>query len=136
MTVHISAELRRRVFQRAQGRCEYCLLPQEIVVHPHEPDHIIPVQHSGETEADNLALACMRCNRHKGLNIGSYDPLGGGLVALFNPRTQRWQEHFALEGAQIMPLTAEGRVTVKILQLNEAHRVAEREALLKIGLYP
>jgi hypothetical protein len=78
----------------------------------------------------------MRCNRHKGPNVGSYDPIGGDLVAFFNPRTQRWQEHFALEGARIMPLTAEGRVTAKILQLNEARRVAEREALLEIGLYP
>jgi hypothetical protein len=128
--------MREQVIERAQGRCEYCLLSQTVVVHPHEPDHIVPVQHGGESTLENLALACMRCNRHKGPNIGSYDPDGGELVALFNPRTQRWTEHFALEGGRIVPLTAEGRVTVKILALNEARRIVEREALLEVGLYP
>jgi len=104
MTAHIPAALREQVFRRAQGRCEYCLLPQTAVVHPHEPDHIIPVQHGGETEIENLALACMRCNRYKGPNIGSYDPEGKQLVAFFNPRTHVWHEHFVLEGAQIVPL--------------------------------
>jgi hypothetical protein len=107
-----------------------------MVVHPHEPDHIVPVQHGGESTLENLALACMRCNRYKGPNIGSYDPVDGQLVALFNPRVQKWSEHFALEGGRIAPLTAVGRVTVKILNLNEERRVLERETLLESGLYP
>jgi hypothetical protein len=136
MTDYVPAAIRRQVYARAQGKCEYCLLPQATVAHPHESDHIVPVQHGGETTAENLALACMRCNRHKGPNVGSYDPAGGQLVAFFNPRTQMWREHFGLDGGQIVPLTAAGRVTVKILQLNDPRRVAEREALIKIGLYP
>ena len=63
MNEDISVALRRLVFERAEGRCEYCLLPQEAVVYRHEPDHIIPHQYDGRTEADNLALACTRCNR-------------------------------------------------------------------------
>jgi hypothetical protein len=98
MAGRISATMRRQVYARAQGKCEYCLLPQTVALHPHEPDHIVPVQHSGETTIENLALACMRCNRHKGPNIGSYDPIGGQLVAFFNPRTQMWREHFRLDG--------------------------------------
>ncbi len=78
----------------------------------------------------------MRCNRHKGPNVGSYDPVGGQLVAFFNPREQIWSEHFVLEDGRIIPLTAEGRVTVKILSLNASARVAERNALIAIGLYP
>ena len=35
-----------------------------------------------------------------------------------------------------MPLTAEGRVTVFILQLNHPDRLQERERLLAIGQYP
>ncbi len=136
MSTRISAILRRQVYVRAQGKCEYCLLPQTAVVHPHEPDHIVPTQHGGETTSENLALSCMRCNRHKGPNIGSYDPQNGQLVPFFNPRTQHWSEHFRLEGGQIVPLTSEGRVTVKILQLNDKRRVAEREAFIEIGLYP
>ena len=76
----IPVALRRLVFERAAGRCEYCLLPQAVVVYRHEPDHIIPRQHGGQTEADNLALACTRCNRYKGPNVGSFDPQTGALV--------------------------------------------------------
>jgi hypothetical protein len=124
------------VFTRAAGRCEYCLLPQDAVAYQHEPDHIIPRQHDGMTDADNLALACTRCNRYKGPNVGSFDPETGKLVPFYNPRTQVWQDHFRLDGPVIQPLTAEGRVTVKIFRLNDADRVEERQLLINIELYP
>lgn len=88
MAETISPALRQLVFERAEARCEYCLLPQSIAAHNHEPDHIIPRQHDGETHADNLALACVRCNRYKGYNVGSFDPETGQLVPFYNPRTQ------------------------------------------------
>lgn len=124
------------VSQRAGERCEYCLLPEAVSLHKHEPDHIIPRQHGGEGVADNLALACLRCNRHKGPNVGSFDPLTGRLTPFFNPRQQEWAEHFRLEQAEIIPLTPEARVTVRIFRLNDADRVAERQALMNVGLYP
>jgi hypothetical protein len=136
MPTDIPADLRRLVFDRAKGRCEYCLLPQAAAVYQHEPDHIVPRQHDGETTADNLALSCIRCNRHKGPNVGSFDPETGELVPFYNPRTQAWADHFRLDGPVIQPLTAEGRVTVKILRLNDAVRLEERTLLLEIGLYP
>jgi hypothetical protein len=136
MSTDIPAALRWLVFERAAGCCEYCLLPQAAVVHQHEPDHIISRQHDGRTDADNLALACTHCNRYKGPNIGSLDPETGKLVPFYNPRTQFWQEHFELVGATIQPLTPEGRVTVKILRLNDVNRVEERELLIEIGMYP
>ncbi len=71
----IPSQLRKRVMTRARNRCEYCLLPQAFALHKHEPDHVIAQQHDGETSFENLALACMRCNRHKGSNVGSFDPL-------------------------------------------------------------
>jgi 5-methylcytosine-specific restriction endonuclease McrA len=52
--------LRRLIFDRAEGRCEYCLISQSIVAHKHEPDHIILKQHGGQTALDNMALACAR----------------------------------------------------------------------------
>ncbi len=55
MSVDIPAALRRLVFERASGRCEYCLLPQAASAFQHEPDHILPLQHDGKTEVDNLA---------------------------------------------------------------------------------
>lgn len=135
-TPDLSSELRLLVTQRAGHRCEYCLLPEAVSLHRHEPDHIVPRQHGGESLATNLALACLRCNRHKGPNVGSFDPLTGQLTPFFNPRRQQWAEHFRLEQAEIIPLTPEARVTVRILRLNDADRMAERQALLNVGLYP
>jgi len=135
MSSEVPASLRQLVAERAAYRCEYCLLPQAVALHQHEPDHIVPRQHSGETHENNLALACLRCNRYKGPNVGSFDPLTGVLVPLFNPRTQIWASHFAWDGATIRSLTPEARVTVRVLRLNDADRVAERQRLMEVGLY-
>jgi len=135
MPGNISKQLRQFVSERADYICEYCQLPQTVTLHKHEPDHIIPLQHGGETEKNNLALACMRCNRYKGANVASYDPIINKLVPLFNPRTQNWEDHFELKGAIIQSITPEGRVTVKILHLNDEDRVAERLRLIEAGLY-
>ena len=131
----IPAALRRHVAERAKHRCEYCLLPQAAALHQHEPDHIVPRQHGGETQEDNLALACLRCNRYKGPNVGSYDSVTGVLVPLFNPRCQAWADHFLLDGAVIRPLTPEARVTEKLLRLNDQERVDERRRLLTVGRF-
>ncbi len=136
MSETISPALRQLVFERAKARCEYCLFPQYISAHKHEPDHIIPKQHDGETHPDNLALACIRCNRYKGYNVGSFDPETGQLTPFYHPRTQIWSEHFQLEGAIIRPLTPQGRVTAKMLHFNDADRVEERERLIAVKLYP
>jgi len=40
-----------------------------------------------------------------------------------------------LKGAIIQPITPEGRVTVKILHLNDEDRVVERLRLIEAGLY-
>ncbi len=132
----IPAALRQLVAERANGRCEYCLVRDEDVLLPHQPDHIIAEQHGGKTEAENLALACVHCNRYKGPNIASIDPVSGQLTPLFNPRTHVWSEHFALNGAYIQPRTPIGRVTVQVLKLNDPKRVQIREALIEADRYP
>ncbi|MBD2186047.1 HNH endonuclease [Planktothrix sp. FACHB-1355] len=127
---YIPAALRRTVEERANYRCEYCLLPAGVAFFPHEVDHAIAEKHGGATDADNLALACWRCNRHKGTDLGSFDPQTGAFSFLFNPRTQQWNEHFRLEEVTIVGLTPEGRTTVNLLQLNSDERLAERRRLL------
>lgn len=87
----ISAALRREVRERARERCEYCLLAELQTFFPHEPDHLIALKHGGRTVSANLALACFDCNRFKGSDIASLDPVSAELVALFNPRTQKWE---------------------------------------------
>jgi hypothetical protein len=126
---YIPVALRRLVEERARYRCEYCLLPQNISFFPHEIDHVIPEKHDGQTNADNLAFTCWRCNRYKGTDLGSFDPQTGEFSFLFNPRKQQWTEHFVFEKLRIVGLTPEGRTTVKLLQYNNDERLAERERL-------
>ncbi len=125
----ISASLRRQIIERAGNRCEFCLLPAEVGFFPHEIDHVIAEKHGGKTEPDNLAYACWRCNRHKGTDLGSFDPETSGFSPLFNPRVQVWTEHFEFDGEQIIGLTSEGRTTVSLLQLNNKDRLGERARL-------
>ena|SRR5437867_5410487 len=62
----IGAALRTEVRSRAQLRCEYCLSLESLTLAGHEVDHIIAVKHGGDTVAENLALCCTLCNKHKG----------------------------------------------------------------------
>jgi hypothetical protein len=133
---YIPEALRRQVIERAGGLCEYCLLHQQVSLYAHEVDHIIPEKHRGKTLLDNLCLACLECNRAKGSDFASFDPETGEITMLYNPRRQAWDEHFRLDGARIVPLSPEGRVTVFVLKFNDEVRVRARQALLEVGKYP
>ena len=130
---HISTTLRQQVRQRAAGRCEYCLVHDEDVLAPHEPDHITAGQHGGSTTSDNLAFACYHCNRFKGTNMASLDPKTGQRVFLFDPRRDAWSHHFKLEGAEIVGLTATGRATAAVLNFNESDRLEFRATPIQAG---
>ncbi len=136
MSEYISAALRRTVAERAQHRCEYCGVPDTATFLPHEPDHIIAVQHGGATAAENLAYACFECNRYKGPNLSSVDPDTGAVTTLYSPhspRAQRWLDHFRWNGAIIESRTATGRTTAFLLRLNDEDRVTFRANLLHGG---
>ena len=135
MTERIPSKLRRTVQLRAKSYCEYCYFPEQLAAHTHEVDHIIPIRHTGQTQTNNLAYACFECNRYKGPNIASIDPLSNKLTALFNPRTQEWNTHFYWDGGIIMPLSPEGRVTIEVLQINLETRVADRQDFIAAGVY-
>ena len=131
---HIPAETRRRVRQRANGRCEYCLLPEEVGFVPHEVDHVVAEKHGGRAETDNLALCCTLCNKYKGTDLTSIDPETGSITPLYHPRRDRWAEHFRLDQGLIVPLTATGRVSVALLRLNDPHVSEVRRLLLAKGI--
>jgi hypothetical protein len=135
VSTHLSKALKDLVIERARGCCEYCGYPQIASFAPHEIDHIVAQKHGGATTEDNLALSCTLCNKHKGSDLASIDPSTQKLEPLFHPRQDTWQEHFRFERAMIYPLTAKGRVTVKLLQLNQAKRVGERQLLIDVGAY-
>ena len=124
----VTAELRRLVRQRAGNRCEYCLLAEADSLSSHQMDHILARKHGGETTPENLALSCVCCNQRKGSDASSMDLETGKLTTLFNPRHDPWAAHFRVAGARIVPLTATGRVTARLLGFNHPARILEREA--------
>ena len=97
-------------------------------------DHIIARQHAGKTEIENLALACIHCNRFKGPNVAGLDPETAVIIRLFNPRRDRWAEHFTWDGPELKPLTQIGRVTIAVLLMNGPEAVAVRRALQDEGI--
>lgn len=132
----IPERLRRQTQERAQGRCEYCLIHESDMYYPHEADHIIAEKHGGPTSFENLAWSCFRCNRYKGSDIASIDPISHKIIPLFNPRQQKWSRHFRLNGALIEGITTSGRATVSLLRINDVERVNQRRRLIGIGHYP
>ncbi len=135
-STYISNELRNLVIQRASGCCEYCRLPQSVSIYTHEVDHIIAEKHSGETIADNLALSCLSCNRYKGSDFATIDPISKEIVPLFNPRRHVWNEHFEIQNAQIEGKTQIGIATARLLKFNLPSRILERQVLIDNKLYP
>lgn len=133
---YVSAELRRLVVARAEGLCEYCLIAEEDTFYGCAVDHIISEKHGGPTEADNLCYACVFCNQAKGSDVGSIHWDSGLFVRFFNPRTDRWADHFMLAGSQIESVTAIGAVTARILGFNSGERVLERQTLQGMSRYP
>jgi HNH endonuclease len=131
---YINAALRKQVYQRARGCCEYCLLPDIATFAPHEIDHIIAEKHGGLTETENLALSCTLCNKHKSSDLTSIDPETGEIVPLYHPRQDQWREHFQIKDAEFVALSAKARVTIRLLQLNRRDRIEERQLLLEAGI--
>lgn len=133
---YIPNRLRRLVLARAVGRCEYCLIHQDDAPDTHQLDHLIAVRHGGQTISENLACACSLCNHFKGTDFGTIDPTSGVVRLLYHPRTQTWQDHFALRGAHIVGLTPIGAATIELLHLNDDDRLLEREVLIAENRYP
>jgi hypothetical protein len=134
MSSVLPEDVRWLVAERASFRCEYCLIPEDQSFIPHQIDHIIARKHGGSSLLENLAFSCALCNRRKGSDVASFDVETDQVVPLFHPRRDVWGEHFRLVGSAIEPLTATGRVTVTLLQLNRRERLAERELLRRMGL--
>lgn len=136
MSNYVPTALRRLVAQRASGLCEYCLLHESDGYFAFEVEHVIAAKHGGPTSADNLAYACITCNRNKGSDIASISSRTQSLTRLFNPRTHAWGEHFVMRGLRIEARTDIGEVSIRMLALNGPDRIAERELLAAAGRYP
>jgi hypothetical protein len=124
---------RALVRERANNRCEYCLLRQEYCDFTHHVEHILSKQHGGRDIAENLALACHRGNLRKGPNLTGIDPATGEIVPLFHPRRDRWSDHFVFQEMRIEGLTPIGRATVEVLAMNDPRRLELRSELRALG---
>ena len=135
---HISKKLRQFVETRANGYCEYCLTPSNFSPTSFEIDHIVPESKDGKTEEENLALACRECNGRKFNRTQYVNPISGEITRLYNPRTDKWYEHFewSEDQIQIVGKTAIGKTTIHLLLLNRAPNLNLRSLLLLVGLHP
>ncbi|MEE3718314.1 HNH endonuclease signature motif containing protein [Tumidithrix elongata RA019] len=124
----ISNVIRQQVISEAGHRCEYCRTSSRLVGMPLVLDHIIPKSLGGNSDRENIAASCYRCNEFKGARTQGIDSKTGELIPFFNPRRQKWTEHFvwANGGTHIIGLTAIGRVTVIALRLNNEYIVEAR----------
>ncbi|HLP87613.1 MAG TPA: HNH endonuclease signature motif containing protein [Nostocaceae cyanobacterium] len=135
MSTYISSTLRKLVYERAKGCCEYCFIPEIVSLASHEIDHIIAEKHGGLTKENNLALSCSICNKYKGSDLTSIDPDTSKITPLYHPRQDQWSEHFRLNDGEFIPLTPIGRVTVNLLKINRLDRVEERKLLIEAGVF-
>src|SRR6266702_4097564 len=121
----ISSQVWAQVRERAQNACEYCHLHQDdsplAALHV---EHIIPKIHGGSDDRDNLALACIDCNLHKGTNLTGIDPETNEITQLFHPRRQAWEDHFESQGIYLAGKTATGRTTIRVLNINSEDQIA------------
>ena len=159
-TVHSpgNADVRELVRLRAGDACEYCLLP---VAGAFEGEHIIPSgrwddytagrlqglrpsrRRLGPDHIDNYAWSCPFCNRAKGGRVSHGTGRAGS--RFFDPRRDRWPDHFVFAGATrhliILGVTVLGAVSAGPHGLDfnrggaEGPLVARHVAILA-GTYP
>lgn len=133
---YLSQDLRRQVAARANNLCEYCLIHENDTAFGCAIDHIISLKHGGTSDIDNLAYACVFCNRFKGSDIGSLVWETQELTRFYHPRRDYWGEHFQLTDAVLAPRTSIGKVTARILGFNDGDRLIERQLLIAQKKYP
>jgi hypothetical protein len=131
-------DLRERLLVQAGYRCGYCRSSQQIMGIRLILDHLIPRARGGTDDEGNLWPCCLPCNGFKQARTQARDPATRTMTPLFNPRSQRWGEHFQWEdsGKRIVGLTAAGRATVEALQLNRAELVEARTLWIVAGWHP
>ena len=135
---HLAAAQRAVVADRAHGCCEYCRSQERYSPDSFSVEHILPLSKGGQSEQDNLAFACQGCNNRKYTATEAYDPVTYHSVQLYNPRQQRWADHFAWNDdcSLVIGLTPTGRATAEKLGLNRTGLVNLRRLLFALGEHP
>ena len=99
-------------------------------------EHVVPRVKGGQSNSNNLALACPSCNLHKADRVSSQPSSSITAVAFFNPRSEVWADHFEWDDYTLVGKTEVGRVTIQALDLNHERRIKIRQAEQLFGLFP
>ena len=134
----ISLALQKKIRGQARFRCGYCLTSETLIGMKMEFEHLAPIAAGGETREENLWLACRRCNEFKGIQTHTFNPETGANIPLFNPRTQKWNEHFqwSANGTEILDISPIGRATIIALKLNNEIILVSRRLWVSVGWFP
>lgn len=132
----IPEKLKNKVRRQAKHRCGYCLLPQSLNPNLLEIEHLLATANGGSNAEENLWLACRLCNGYKGTQAEGIDPKTNKIIALFNPRTQDWNENFEWREEKIVGKTPCGRATVQALKLNNEIISPLRKRWILVGWFP
>jgi 5-methylcytosine-specific restriction endonuclease McrA len=140
----ISDAVRQTVREQAKYLCEYCHSPERLSANRFTVDHVTPRSLEGSDEIGNLALACRRCNERRYNFVAGIDPETQEIIPIFNPRRQKWEEHFAWteNGTVIQGVTPTGRATCIRLDLNDTRYPTDdsirgtRQFWSRTGLHP
>lgn len=134
----LPAVVRNEVRERASGACEYCRHQEAYSSDSFAIDHILPRSHGGSDASGNLSLACNGCNGRKYNKTEGIDPVSGRISPFFNPREEKWSDHFQWSGdfTRVIGITAKGRATVSELELNRPNLIRLRSVLSMAGKHP
>lgn len=103
-------------------------MPARLATYSLQIDHIISEKQRGPTISENLALSCKPCNANKGASVVRYYYDSGEVVLLFNPRKDKWTDHFRMESSgRVIGLSKTGLATIDVLDLNAAPRIQFRK---------
>jgi hypothetical protein len=138
VSAYVPVNLQRRVRVNFGNRCAYCRTSEDLSVAIFEIEHIVPRSAAGETNYENLCLACPTCNRYKADRQKFPDPASGSDVELFHPHYQIWSDHFAwsAECTELVGLTPTGRATIAALRMNRPQLIRVRRMWVKLGEHP
>lgn len=125
----------KKVHDRALYRCEYCQTAQRVIGQAMHVEHIIP---GSGNNLEGLCLACSSCNLSKAKATSAIDPESDEETPLFNPRQQKWEEHFEWieDGTVVQGLTSTGRATVIRLKMNQLRIVEARKIWVIASVHP
>ncbi|MBC7811256.1 MAG: HNH endonuclease [Burkholderiales bacterium] len=129
------AATKRLVYERADGCCEYCQSCDYNTGQAMHIEHILP---NGSNHLDNLCLSCSSCNLSKAVATSARDSETGEVSPFFNPRIEKWNEHFEWieDGLRLHGKTPTGRVTIVRLKMNQERLVKARRNWITSGNHP